>query len=481
MNIGEIFENAPKLEVKTIMTDSRIKGEAGIFFCIRGMVYDGHDFIEEAVRNGAICVVISRELEYYIPGVTYIMVSDTVAALNDFADVFYGQPTRNLKVYGIAGSDGKGTVAMIVQCLSNHFTPTAYIGSRKVVRDNVSREVPRNEMNHIYYQKTCRELKKAGCTAVAMEIETRYVEARFMDGIRFDYISFTNLNKSKMDYIESDDRYFASKLKLFSNMNTAQKAIINIDDEYGTRLAQQTNGTLITYGFDARADYRATGVRLEPDHTEFILLHKGKRYEVYSNLIARFNIYNLVNALAILHEDGYPLEQLVPLCRNLTVLEGSMQCVKGGQPFNIIIDSTRTLDSFSQIMDYTDKINRQHKRIICVFSLPGGRETGRRREYGKLADQVCDLIILTVSDCRMESPEDIAEAIRKGINEASTVYIEDRYTAIRQALELANPQDTVLILGKGNEDYLDIRGEREYWMGDVYAARSIIADLYGDD
>ena len=223
MNIGEIFENAPKLEVKTIMTDSRTKCEAGIFFCIRGMVYDGHDFIDEAIRNGAVCIVISRELDNYVNGVTYIMVDDTIAALHDFADVFYGQPTRNLKIYGIAGSDGKSTVAMIVQCLRNNFTKTAYVGSRGIIRDNISVEVSRNEVNQIYFQKTCRTMKKEGCTAVAMEVETRFVEARFMDNINFDILSFTNLNKSKMDFIESDEKYFSSKQKLFATLNILKK------------------------------------------------------------------------------------------------------------------------------------------------------------------------------------------------------------------------------------------------------------------
>ena len=479
MNIGEIFENAPKLEVKTIMTDSRTKCEAGIFFCIRGMVYDGHDFIDEAIRNGAVCIVISRELDNYVNGVTYIMVDDTIGALHDFADVFYGQPTRNLKIYGVAGSDGKSTVAMIVQCLSNHFTKTAYVGSRGIIRDNVSVEVSRNEVNQIYFQKTCRAMKKEGCTAVAMEVETRFVEARFMDNVNFDILSFTNLNKSKMDFIESDEKYFSSKQKLFATLTKKQKAIVNIDDEYGVRLAQQTSGTLVTYGFDSHADYRATAVRLEPDRTEFILLHDGKRYEVRTNLLARFNIYNLVNALAILHEDGYPLEELIPLCRKLNVIDGRMESIREGQPFNIIIDSARTLDSFKKVLEYAEKINRTDNRIICVFSLPGGRETSRRGQYGALADEKCDLLILTVSDSRMENPADIAEGIRQGVSNANVIYIDDRYMAIRQALELANPKDTVLILGKGDETYLDIRGEKTYWPSDAEVAREIVRELYG--
>ena len=481
MNIGEIFENAPDLEVKTIMTDSRTRCEAGIFFCVIGMVYDGHDFIDEAVKNGAICIVHSRELNEYIKGITYIMVSDTISALNDFADVFYGKPTKNMTVFGIAGSDGKSTVAMILQQLSNHFTPTAYIGSKGIIKDNVKVEIPRKSINAVYLQMMCHDLRNDGINAVAMEIDNRFVEARYTDNIRFDYLSYTNFNKSKSDQFESDDRYFSSKIKLFSSINENRKAIINIDDEWGKRLAQETTGSVVTYGFDSRADYRATAVRLEPDHTEFLLLHDGKRYEIYSSLLAKFNIYNLVNALALLSEAGYPLEKLIPLCRRLTQMDGRMENITAGQPFNIIVDSVHTLDSFEKVLEYAEKINRSSHRIIIVFGMPGGRDTNKRKEYGKLLDGRCDLVILTVQDPKMESPEDIASQIKSGISNSNAIYIDDRYTAIRQAIELANPKDTVLILGKGNENFQDIKGEKEFWQGDGAVAREIVKELYGGE
>ncbi|MBR2544733.1 MAG: UDP-N-acetylmuramyl-tripeptide synthetase [Erysipelotrichaceae bacterium] len=481
MNIGEIFENAPNLEVKTIMTDSRIKCEAGIFFCIRGMVFDGHDFIDEAIRNGAVCVVHSRELSEYVKGITYIMVNDTLSALNNFTDVFYGQPTKNLKVYGIAGSDGKSTVALIVQCLSSHFTKTGYIGSKGIIKDNVNIEVGRRMVNAVYLQKMCREMKNEGSTAVVIEVDSRFIGARYIDNIRFDCLSFTNLNTSKMDLSESDEKYFSSKQRLFGMISKDQKAIINMDDEYGLRLARETAGKVITYGFNSRADYRAAGVKLLADHTEFILIHDGKRYEVKTNLIARFNIYNLVNALAILHEDGYPLEELVPLCRKVNIIEGCMQNILGPQPFNIIVDVGHTVDSFEKVFEYAATITPENRRIITVFGLPGGRETGRRAEYGKAADKECSLVILTERDSRMEKAEDIAAQIMEGISDANTVFVEDRYTAIRQAIELANPGDMVLILGKGNENYLDINGEKEYWIGDVNAVRNILHELYEEE
>lgn len=481
MNIGEIFENAPNLEVKTIMTDSRTKCEAGIFFCIRGMVYDGHDFINEAIRNGAVCIVHSRELSEYVKGITYIMVSDTLSALNNFADVFYGQPTKNLKVYGIAGSDGKSTVALIVQYLSSHFTKTGYIGSRGIIKDNMNIEVGRRMVNTVYIQKMCREMKNEGSTAVVIEVDNRFIGARYIDNIRFDCLSFTNLNTGKMDLSESDEKYFSSKQKLFGMITKDQKAIINMDDEYGLRLARETAGKVITYGFSSRADYRAAGAKILADHTEFILIHDGKRYEIKTNLIARFNIYNLVNALAILHEDGYPLEQLVPLCRKVSIMEGCMQKISGPQPFNIIVDAGHTVDSFEKVFEFAASITPENRRIITVFGLPGGRETGKRAEYGKVADKECSLVILTERDSRMEKAEDIASQISEGISDANTVFVEDRYTAIRQAVELANAGDMVLILGKGNENFLDINGEREYWMGDVNAVRNILQELYEEE
>ena len=481
MNIAELFQNAPNLEVKEIMTDSRRKSDQAIFFCIRGMVNDGHDFIDQAVENGAICIVHSRDLDSYLPNVTYLKVADTMAALNEFCAAFYDHVTSKMKVYGVTGTNGKSTTAWVLRYLVGNFVKCGYIGTIGMIVDEKLESCPLTTPDSVFLHKVCKEMYDAGCRAVSMEVSSIGLEEHRVDSVDFDVVSFTNLTHDHLDYHGTFENYYQAKKKLFDLMSVDGKGVINIDDKYGQRLVSEIHCQPVTYAIYQDADYRAINIRLYNDHSEFDLLHEGVRYPVYTNLVAEFNIYNLLGVIAMLAEDEYPLEKIIPLLRNIPQVLGRMELINEGQPFNVMVDYAHTPDGFEKVFKYAKAITPNGKRIISVFGCAGARDTRKRPVLGRIADENCEIVVLTSEDPRMDDPEEISREIKAGITEHVSLFVEDRYNAIRQAIELANSGDTVIILGKGDEDYLDIKGKKEHWMGDQKAAQEILRNLFSQE
>ena len=260
MNIADIFENAPELTVQEIMTDSRKQGHDAIFFCIKGMVNDGHDFVNQAISNGAVCIVHSRELANYDPDVVYLMVEDTMRALNDFANVFYGQSSENMKVYGVTGTNGKSTIAWVTRCLVNHFVKCGYIGTIGVMIDDELYDSPLTTPDTVYLHKMFRKMYDDGCRAVSMEVSSIGLEEHRVDSIDFDVVSFTNLTHDHLDYHGNFENYYRAKKKLFTMFGMDKTAVINIDDEYGVQLASEATSRVVTYAIDSEAEDRKSVV-----------------------------------------------------------------------------------------------------------------------------------------------------------------------------------------------------------------------------
>ncbi len=482
MNIGEIFENAPNLEVKGIMTDSRKPCEDGIFFCIRGLVNDGHDFISQAVENGAICIVHSEEVTDIIKGVTYLKVDNTMEALNIFTAAFYGNVTKKMKVYGVTGTNGKSTIAWITRNLVNHFVKCGYIGTIGIVKEKDELlPTPLTTPDTVYLHKTCKEMYDVGCRAVSMEVSSIGLEEHRVDSVDYDFIAFTNLTHDHLDYHGDFENYYRAKRRLFTMVGKDKTAIINIDDEYGERLFEETTATPVSIAINKPADYRAVNITLMEHSTTFDIVYNNESHHVKTNLVAMFNVYNLLTVVAMLHEDGYTFETLIPLLENIPQVLGRMEVVNEGQNFNVIVDYAHTPDGFYKVFDYADAITPTDKKIICVFGCAGSRDTKKRSELGAIADIYCKTIIITSEDPRNDNPEDIYQQIKSGITRNVSMFVEDRYSAIRQAIELANSGDTVLILGKGDEEYQDIKGTKEYWMGDERAASQILNNLLREE
>ena len=480
MRLSSLFEGAPDLEITDLMSDSRLTCPGGLFFCVKGLSFDGHKYIQEAKKHGAVAVVYSDELEEFDTDLVYIRVDNVLDVLNQVAEKFYGYPSRYMRVLGVTGTNGKSTIAMIERYLIERFIPCGYIGTIGIFYGDKAEEEHLTTPDVVELNQVLHRMKEEGMEAVTLEVSSQGLDRNRVNSIHFACATFTNLTQDHFDYHLNFENYFSAKMRLFTMIDKDTPAVINIDDPYGKRFLEGTTGRPVTYAIDHEADYTASKVRLYPDNTTFTLKHDGKEYAVKSNLAAKFDVYNLVAALASIHEAlGFELEDLIPYCETIPQVAGRVEQISEGQPFHVIVDYAHTPDGIQKFLEFCRTVTPKGNRLIAVFGSAGGRDAAKRSEMGKIASQYCNVIIFTSEDPRFEDPEQIAKQLASGItNNCTTMTIVDRYEAIRQGIELASANDTVVILGKGDETYMSVRGVSEEWMGDNNAAKEIIQKYF---
>jgi len=477
VSLASLFEGAKDLPIENLMMDSRAVLPDAIFFCLKGLKNDGHQFIGQAVANGATCVVHSDPIDHYLENIVYIKVDNVVDVLNKIADIFYGKPSSKMCVIGVTGTNGKSTIALTVKNIFDHYKPTGYIGTISI-EYGCNKTLPlltTPEITQIH--EILGKMVECGMEAVTLEVSSQGLEQGRVNTVDFDTAIFTNLTHDHLDYHGTMENYFLAKSRLFNLIGKDKTAIINVDDPYGKRLAQSCEAKLITYGILNPATYMAKNVQVLFDRTLFTLQCYEQSYPVETNMVAMFNVYNLLAVIAACHENGMKMEDILAFAKNIEAVDGRMERIEEGQNFQVIVDYAHTPDGFEKIFKFADDITPKGNRILAVFGAAGKRDTKKRPILGEIADRFCDMIILTEEDPRNEIPHAIAEQIAKGITKSNYSIVEDRYDAIRQALEMANAGDTVLILAKGNETYMYREFGREDWVGDHTAAHEILRDV----
>lgn len=476
MNLSQLFNSAPDIRIDSLSVDSRVKSENALFFCLKGMVFDGHQFVDQAISNGAVAIVHSDPLQKASDKVAYILVDDVLKTLNVIASRFFGNPSVSMKVFGVTGTNGKSTTAKLLQYFINDTLPCGYIGTISTEYGDVKEQPFLTTPDVIPMHHTLKKMMDAGMKAVALEVSSHGLEQGRVLSVDFDVAIFTNLTHDHLDFHGNMENYFQAKKKLFTMLKKTGLAVVNLDDPYGKRIISTFEGNLVTYGLEHDADFFADNIELYPNRTVFdLFIRKEKKtIKIHTNLVAVFNIYNLLGVIAALVSYGLDLSRIVELCKAIPQVDGRMEVINEGQNFNVIIDYAHTPDGFDKIFTYAKSITGPKKKIIVVFGSAGQRDSKKRRVLGELADKYCDMIVLTEEDNRSERVLDICSEISKGIQRNNYIIIEDRYDAIRQALEIACKNDTVLILGKGDEPYMYREFGKEDWMGDHLAAIEIL-------
>ncbi|MBQ0066391.1 MAG: UDP-N-acetylmuramoyl-L-alanyl-D-glutamate--2,6-diaminopimelate ligase [Firmicutes bacterium] len=475
MRLSKLFKDAPTTNVTGLCVDSRKVEKGNIYFCMPGMSADGHDFINQAIDKGAICIVHAKDIENKRDGAIYIKVDDVVSALNTCAKIFNNNPSGNMVMYGVTGTNGKSSITKIIKYFCDTQTPCGYIGTISIEYGKIHLQPNLTTPGTLFLMDKLRDMVEHGIGACALEVSSHGLAQRRVDAIDFDVAVFTNFTHDHLDFHGTIENYFSAKKLLFSErVREDGVSILNIDDARFEDLKEASKARVISYGVKKECDYRAKDIVLKSDSTTFTLVFKGKEYPVETNLVAEYNIYNLLAAIASMHETGMSIETLTALARNIPQIEGRMEQIRCGQPFDVIVDFAHTPDGMEKVMQFGREI-AQNNRLISVFGSAGRRDIQKRKVFGEIADKYCDLIIVTEDDPRDESPKEIGEQIKSGITKTTTVFIEDRYEAIRQAIESCQAGDCVLVLGKGDESYI-YRGDnvRVPWVGDNNAVKECI-------
>ena len=473
--LNELYDIDNDMKIYSIHSDSRYVKPYSIFFCIEGLSVDGHRYIDDAIFQGAKVIVHSKELLNMASGAVYIRVEDVNDAMNKVARIFYAKPSDKLKMYGVTGTNGKSTITNIIRDMINDKTPCGYIGTIAIKYGDIELQPNLTTPDALFLQSKLADMVRVGMKACALEVSSHGLAQHRVDGISFDCAIFTNLTYDHLDFHGTMENYFEAKSLLFKNLVKENGvSVLNRDDEKYEAIKDCSKARVVSYGINQEADYRAINIKMSSQGTQFDLVYSGHMYPIKTNLVGNFNVYNLLAAVSALNETGYDLEKIIEKCSHIAQVEGRMERIDCGQPYNVIVDFAHTPDGMEKMMQFGRNITMPGHRLIAVFGSAGKRDVHKRKVFGELADKYCDYIIVTEDDPRDEDPKEIADQIKSGIQNTLHVFVQDRYEAIHQAISSAQEGDTVLLLGKGDESFIYRENGRAPWVGDNVAAKECI-------
>jgi UDP-N-acetylmuramoyl-L-alanyl-D-glutamate--2,6-diaminopimelate ligase len=476
------------VEISALAYDSRTVEPGTLFFCVKGESSDGHDFAAAAVEAGAAALVVERPLELGVPDV---QVEDARAAMPPVAAVFNGDPTSELTVIGITGTNGKTTTAFLVrELLHASGRRCGLLGTVQRVVGGEIEDVERTTPEAIDLQATLKRMLGAGDDSCAMEVSSHALVLHRADAIHFAVKVFTNLSQDHLDFHADMEDYFAAKRLLFSAEGGAPLieieggiSVINLDDPYGQRLAEEldcgSGGECITYSAaGGAADFSARGVTFDATGSRFLCLSPEGELEVETPLPGDFNVANAMAALAAAHALGLDLREAAETLRTATQVPGRFERIDEGQPFGVLVDYAHTPDSLENVLEAARRLTGA--RLISVFGCGGDRDRDKRPLMGRAAAELSDLAVITSDNPRSEDPGAIIDQIQAGIDadpHAEVMVEADRRAAIALALDRASEGDTVVIAGKGHEQGQEFESGRKIPFDDREVARDELRKL----
>ncbi|MGV1050032.1 MAG: UDP-N-acetylmuramoyl-L-alanyl-D-glutamate--2,6-diaminopimelate ligase [Solirubrobacterales bacterium] len=459
----------PSVEITDLAFDSRKAGPGTLFFCVPGEKRDGHDFAARVVAAGAAALVVERELDLDVP---QLVVADARAAMAPLAARFHGDPTAQLRVVAVTGTNGKTTTAFLVrEILEAAGIRCGLLGTVKQVVGGVEEEVVRTTPEAIDLQATFRRMLDAGDRACAMEVSSHALTLHRADAIHFELALFTNLTQDHLDFHADMEDYFQAKRRLFTELGPGT-AVVNVDDPYGARLAGEIE--CLTFSAEgAAADYGAGEVSFDAAGASFSV--GGLRLR--TGLPGHFNVANALGAFAAAVALGVEPRVAARGLARAARVPGRFEPIDEGQGFAVLVDYAHTPDSIENVLRAARRLTSG--RLIAVFGAGGDRDRDKRPKMGRAGGELADLAVITSDNPRSERPAAIVADVAAGAaGQAAAVEIEvDRRAAIALALARAAPGDTVVIAGKGHEQGQEFEDGRKIAFDDRSVAREELRRL----
>jgi UDP-N-acetylmuramoyl-L-alanyl-D-glutamate--2,6-diaminopimelate ligase len=467
MTVRELLGDGPAVEIGGLAYDNRAVEPGTLFFCVPGFTRDGHDFAPDAIARGAAALVVARPLGL---GVPEVQVDDVRGAMAVAAARFYGDPTARLPVIGVTGTNGKTTTAFLVRSLLEAAgRRCGLLGTVTLVVAGEERPTVRTTPEAIDLQRTFREMADGGDTACAMEISSHALELRRADGIHVAVAIFTNLTQDHLDFHSTMEAYFQAKRRLFASPLTDVR-VVNVDDPYGRRLADEF--PVVAIG----GDYRAAAVRSGFTGTDCTFVTPDGDFDVHVPLPGAFNVTNALGAWAACRAVGVRPDVLARALPEAARVPGRFEPVAEGQPFAVLVDYAHTPDSLENVLRAAREL--AEGRVIAVFGAGGDRDRGKRPLMGEIGARLADVCLITSDNPRSEDPEAIIAEILAGTGAAGNVWSDpDRRASIHRAIALAEPGDVVVIAGKGHEQGQEFEGGRTEPFDDVAVAREAVRSV----
>ena len=449
-----------KIDVAGLTYDSRTVGEGYCFFAVAGTAVDGHNFIGKAIEAGAKAVICQHiPVEMAECDCTFVVVDDTNNAMGTIASNYYGNPSHELKVVGVTGTNGKTTIATLLYDLVQSMgykaglisTVVYKVGTKEIVSTHTTPDA-------IRLNAMMREMVDAGCEYCFMECSSHAIVQQRIGGLRFVGGLFTNITHEHLDYHKTFAEYIRAKKSFFDALPKSAFALVNADDRNGEVMLQNTKASRYTLSLQRMADFRAKVIEMMVEGMELRIDNK----EVWVQFLGRFNAYNLLTVYGAAVLLGFEREEVLAHLSMLRPVSGRFETVVAKDGTTAVVDFAHTPDALENIINTIDELRTDGQRLIVVCGCGGDRDKTKRPIMGGMAAKRADVAIFTSDNPRTEDPEQILREMEEGVEKCDRyLKISDRHEAIKTAVMLAEPRDIILLAGKGHEDYQIIGTEKQ--------------------
>ena len=439
--------------IQKISYDSRMIEDNTLFVAIKGSKYDGHEYIDNAVKLGANAVLIDRDIRINKYSVPLLKVQNTRKAISRIASNFFGDCSQNIHITAVTGTNGKTTVTYLINHILkfNNYSTSA-LGTLGLQREKNIIKTGFTTPEALELQNIFYTLYNDNVTHLNMEISSHALSLNRVDDVNVNIALFTNLTPEHLDFHGNIDDYFKAKLKLFQNLSSSDTAILNYDDPYSQDIKKGTEAKILTYGLDQKSDLFAEGINMSLVGTSFIVNYQNKKFNVRTPLIGEFNISNILGAILACNTIGIEMDMIINAVNNFDLVPGRLEVYETKKNGIIIIDYAHTPDAFEKIFSLVKEISPKRK-IISLFGCGGDRDKSKRPIMAQISEKYSDYIIITDDNPRFENPKDIINQIVSGFKLKKHKIIHNREQAIKKAIKNLNNNDILMILGKGVEEY----------------------------
>ena len=455
-------------EINKIEYNSRHTAKGDLFCCVVGTFSDGHDYAATAAQAGAAALVVEHELDIDLP---QLVVANTRIAMAELAAAFYRNPSREMKMVGVTGTNGKTSTTYMIKAIAEHAgAKVGLIGTiRNLVGDRVI-ETERTTPESVDLQKILRDMKNDGVELVVMEVSSHALDQHRVHGIDYDVGIFTNLTRDHLDYHKTFDNYLAAKKKIFAQ---AHHAVLNADDPYFARMADGLSIPITTFGVRENADFSAADIDITPRGVQFDMKEHGRPMRLNVGIPGLFSVFNALGAAAAAKLLGYSDEDVREGLERMKNVSGRLEPLPtNGRDFTVLLDYAHTPDALENVLNTIRGFAKA--RIITLFGCGGDRDQAKRPIMGEIAGRYSEFLVVTSDNPRSEDPYRIIDSVMEGVMKSGCAYvvIEDRYDAIKYAVEHAKKDDIVLLAGKGHENYQEVGGGKRH-----FDEKEIVAEL----
>lgn len=473
---GKLVKGNTDIEIKSMTIDSRKAGEGILFIAMVGMTTDGHKFIPSAYEKGCRAVITEHSVENLPEDITVYQVEDARDALDVMAANFYKNPGRELNMIGVTGTNGKTSTTYFIESVLNHIKhKTAVIGTVEIRIGGKKREIDfatSTTPDTIELNQMLRIMADEKCDDVVMEVSSHSLELKKVKGINFKVGVFTNLTQDHLDFHKTMENYCAAKAKLF---RMCEYGVVNVDDSWSEKIMENASCGFLTYSIEKPSDLQAVDIEYLPDRVHFTVGIKGENIRFELMVPGRFSVYNALAAIGTALMMGIDVNDIREGINSIKGVPGRIQSIKNDKGFNVIVDYAHTPDGLENIINAVREFTKG--RVITVFGCGGDRDKTKRPIMGEIVGKLSDIAIVTSDNPRSEEPEEILKEIEIGIKPVTDKYemYPDRGEAIKRAIEIAKQGDSVIIAGKGHENY-QILKDKTIHFDDAEAAKEILGE-----